>query len=85
MTPRYTIYIVYCCMYFKSLYFIAGDGSPSRFYGIGDCGTGNPFPTIYMGNIYSREMRFFSCGTSRPETAPVKNPDATAVTSSRGA
>ena len=76
---------VYCCMYFKSLYFTAGEGRRPVFYGIGDCGTGNPSPTIYMGNIYSREMRFFNCGTSRPETAPVKNPDAAAVTSSRGA
>lgn len=55
------------------------------FNGIGDCGTGKTPPTIYMGNIYNREMRFFNCGTSRPETAPVKNPDAAAVTSSRGA
>ena len=86
MTPRYTIYIVYCCMYFKLLYFTVGDGLSVPFFNsICDCGTGNPSPTIYMGNIYNREMRFFNCGTSRPETAPVKNPDAAAVTSSRGA
>lgn len=70
---------VYCCILPQ------GTGRRHVFNGIGDCGTGKPSPTIYMGNIYSREMRFFNCGTSRPETAPVKNPDAVAVTSSRGA
>lgn len=79
MTPRYTIYMCIAVFYRR------GRVAVAFFYGIGDCGTRNPSPTIYMGNIYNREIRFFSCGTSRPETAPVKNPDATAVTSSRGA
>lgn len=79
MTPRYTIYM------FIAVFYRRGQVAVPFFNGIGDCGTGKTSPTIYMGNIYSREMRFFNCGTSRPETAPVKNPDAVAVTSSRGA
>ncbi len=48
-------------------------------------GAGSPCPFEFKDWYQSREMRFFNCGTSRPETAPVKNPDAAAVTSSRGA
>ena len=41
---------VYCCMYFKSLNFTVGDGSPVPFfYSIGDCGTGNPSPALWVG------------------------------------
>ncbi len=48
---------------------------------------GKPVPYRICNDIglYNREMRFFSSGDIRPETAPVKKPEATAVTSSSGA
>lgn len=62
---------VYCCMYFKSLYFTVVDWSPVPFFdGIGDCGTGNPSPTIYMVIFIAAKCAFSAAERAVPKLHP---------------